>query len=517
VQKLHLVGFTTDHDGLIFSARRGARSGSFVVPLDAALLEALEEASRLRPEEEADTALPPVRANRQESALSVKEVQARLRAGRTVEDVASEAGVDLEWVERFAAPVIAEQAQIIASLRATVMTKPRLGASLEPLGLAVYRNLATKGVHLTEEELDEGWTTYQLYDSRWIVEYRYELRGKRQVVSWEFDHATGEIVPTDRSSGMVAYVQPGEGAPKTAPARRVSAARAAAIKPVIPKPARVSKTVLAKKIAASKKAAAERQAEVERKAAIAFKKAEAARKAEEARKAAEAKQQAAAEREALRQAAIERAAADRAEAARRAAEEKQLAADRKRAEAAARKKAREDLRKAEERRAAAAKKRAAAAAAKKRAAKQAAAKRAAARPARSKTAPRKAAPKKAVARSVPAPRTPAKRAAKRAAPAAIRSVAPRTTAVRRSAPVRATGGDGAARSRRTPLRAMPERDPRDLSDLTELVDSAVPRGDIVRPVFRADRAAAASGSNGEQQHTPAHLAPRRRLRPLRAP
>jgi len=34
MQKLHLVGFTPDHDGLILSARKGAKSGKFVVSVD---------------------------------------------------------------------------------------------------------------------------------------------------------------------------------------------------------------------------------------------------------------------------------------------------------------------------------------------------------------------------------------------------------------------------------------------------------------------------------------------------
>ena len=48
MQQLHLVGFTTDHDGLIYSARRGAKSGSFVIELDDDLVDTIEELLRLR-------------------------------------------------------------------------------------------------------------------------------------------------------------------------------------------------------------------------------------------------------------------------------------------------------------------------------------------------------------------------------------------------------------------------------------------------------------------------------------
>src|SRR4051795_7743895 len=59
VQKLHLVGFTTDIEGLIFSSRRGSRSGGYMVVLDDRLLERIEEALRLRKEQDPGSADPP--------------------------------------------------------------------------------------------------------------------------------------------------------------------------------------------------------------------------------------------------------------------------------------------------------------------------------------------------------------------------------------------------------------------------------------------------------------------------
>src|SRR5712691_8411639 len=110
MQKLHLVGFTADFDGLIFSVRKGAKSGSFVVPLDGRLLKQIAEADRLReggsryrPDE---GRLTSPRLVRPESSLNPREMQDRIRAGWTVGDVAAEAGVDLDWVSRFAAPVV---------------------------------------------------------------------------------------------------------------------------------------------------------------------------------------------------------------------------------------------------------------------------------------------------------------------------------------------------------------------------------------------------------------------------
>ena len=111
MQQLHLVGFTTDHRGLIFSVRRGAKSGGFVVKLDDSVMTAVEELRALIAEEEVE-ADGKISSKRLESSLSVREVQARLRRGRTIEQVAREAGVDAAWVSRFAVPVLAEQAEV---------------------------------------------------------------------------------------------------------------------------------------------------------------------------------------------------------------------------------------------------------------------------------------------------------------------------------------------------------------------------------------------------------------------
>ena len=130
MRKLHLVGLTTDRDGLIFTARKGSKSGGFIVPLDdkvlAAIAEAREAANGAPGEAQGVVAEVPKRL-RSQSALTPREMQARLRAGRSIEEVAAEAGVDTEWVARFAVPILAEQAQVVELARSLVYAKPRLG------------------------------------------------------------------------------------------------------------------------------------------------------------------------------------------------------------------------------------------------------------------------------------------------------------------------------------------------------------------------------------------------------
>ncbi|MEJ7845160.1 MAG: septation protein SepH [Acidimicrobiales bacterium] len=234
MQKLHVVGFTTDHRSLILSPRRGARSGGYVLEVDGAVLEAVQAAldGGDAVEESAPAETPEPEPLRVESALSVRDVQARLRAGRSVEAVADEAGVDAAWVARFAVPVMAELSRVVASARRASFARPRLGPSALPLGDSVYRNLVDRGLTASTDELDRAWSARQVADGRWRVSLRYRLRGRAREGAWEFDARTNDLRAVDRSSGQLAFradVPP----PVVAPFR---AGRRAAVGPVRPSP-----------------------------------------------------------------------------------------------------------------------------------------------------------------------------------------------------------------------------------------------------------------------------------------
>jgi hypothetical protein len=247
MQKLHLVGFTADFDGLIFSARKGARSGSFVVPIDARLLKQLAEAERLReggPVRGEEHRLASPRLVRPESALNPREMQDRIRSGWTVDEVAAEAGVDLDWVRRFAAPVLAEVRRVVERSRDAVYDKPRYGLSTLPLGASVRRNVLDRGVRLLDDELDEGWSAYQLDEDVWVVRFAYTSRGRLQEAEWLFDIETEELTSHNRLASQLGHVAKG---------RRRSTGQATSS---VPKPSPATKKAAATKQAAAKQAAA---------------------------------------------------------------------------------------------------------------------------------------------------------------------------------------------------------------------------------------------------------------------
>src|ERR1043165_8058554 len=99
MQKLHVVGFTPERDGLILSTRKGAKSGKYVVAVDSSTLDRLSAPSA--PQQPAAPAArsngrrpqPEQRPAPTESLLTPREMQELLRGGWSLEEVAVEAGV----------------------------------------------------------------------------------------------------------------------------------------------------------------------------------------------------------------------------------------------------------------------------------------------------------------------------------------------------------------------------------------------------------------------------------------
>ncbi len=215
MHQLHLVGFTADHDGLIFSTKRDATSGAYVVTIDDALFSALEEARRaatFEPDDASSQATADrVKALRatQRSSLSVRDIQSRLRAGVTLADIAKEAGVDEDWVARFAPPVLAEQAAVVERALPLTFSTNRKGPSSRALGDAVRWNLIDRRIDAESGPDAEGWSAFQLEPGQWAVRFSYASRGRQQVAEWEVDLETGELVARNRLASELGHVEAG--------------------------------------------------------------------------------------------------------------------------------------------------------------------------------------------------------------------------------------------------------------------------------------------------------------------
>jgi hypothetical protein len=263
VRQLHLVGFTPDHAGLLLAGQPGAESGSYVLALDSRVLEQIEVARRMQKGDSAPAPAwaPEMRSDhsRAGSALSPREIQARLRAGRSVAEVAAEAGVREEWVERFAGPVFAEQWAAVARAAALKLATPRRGESDRPLADSVLRNLADRGIALADDEVAAGWSACHIMDSEWRVSFRFMSRGRPTEAEWLLDASAGTLVARNRIGAELGFVDPDRHATFTRELPPLRVRQVAPARPVPPgtgsQKAPVSKkTPITKKAPGTKKA-----------------------------------------------------------------------------------------------------------------------------------------------------------------------------------------------------------------------------------------------------------------------
>lgn len=116
-----------------------------------------------------------------ESQLRPKEIQARIRAGATVEQVAAAAGVPAQRVERYAHPVLLERS------RAAQMAQG--GHPLRPDGPAVETLLQVVASAFTvrSQDLDSAqWDAWRGEDGRWVVQLRWRTGRSDNRAHWRF-------------------------------------------------------------------------------------------------------------------------------------------------------------------------------------------------------------------------------------------------------------------------------------------------------------------------------------------
>ncbi|NJP66850.1 septation protein SepH [Streptomyces spiramenti] len=117
-----------------------------------------------------------------ENNLRPRDIQARIRAGATAEEVADLAGIPVDRVRRFEGPVLAERAFMAERARKTSVRRP--GESAGPmLGEAVAERLMTRGA--AKESV--RWDSWRRDDGVWEVLLVFLAGGEPQSATWTFD------------------------------------------------------------------------------------------------------------------------------------------------------------------------------------------------------------------------------------------------------------------------------------------------------------------------------------------
>lgn len=160
------------------------------------------------------TSVPAVDA---QETISVKEIQRRLRAGESFEQIARDGQTTVEKVERFSGPIMQEREYILSNARDLVMRKDAHRIDLT-FGEVVLAKLAPRGVDTDQV----SWNTWRQLDGVWHIELHYPNRDGNGVATWNFDlarralHASDdngawlidEEAPTRISTSAVIYSEP---------------------------------------------------------------------------------------------------------------------------------------------------------------------------------------------------------------------------------------------------------------------------------------------------------------------
>ncbi|MFJ9521423.1 septation protein SepH [Kitasatospora sp. NPDC101801] len=179
VPELRVVAVSNDGTRLVLKA---ADSTEYTLPIDERLRAAIRGDRPRLGQIEIEV----------ESHLRPRDIQARIRAGASAEEVAQAAGISVDRVRRFEGPVLAERAFMAERARKTAIR--RHGESTGPqLGEAVAERLALRGA----EKDAESWDSWRRDDGTWEIFLSYRADGETRTATWTYDPPRRLVQPND--------------------------------------------------------------------------------------------------------------------------------------------------------------------------------------------------------------------------------------------------------------------------------------------------------------------------------
>ena len=118
-----------------------------------------------------------------DTPLSPRDIQTRIRAGESLEDVVAGSGMDAERIERFAAPVLAEREHLALTALGSSVRRRGEASGHRPLRSVVAERLRAQGV----DGDDVRWDAWKTGDSQWQLSADYELQGEPRHAEFRFD------------------------------------------------------------------------------------------------------------------------------------------------------------------------------------------------------------------------------------------------------------------------------------------------------------------------------------------
>ena len=187
MQELRIVAVSEDGSYAVLAVP--GRSGRFSLPIDDRLrIVARGQFSRLAQYE-----------IEVESPLRPKEIQDRIRAGETAEEIADAAGVPIERVRRFEGPVLAERAYRAQEAQGATIRRPGDSGPGPRLGDIVAERLGMLGI----DPEDVQWDSRKRGDSTWQVQLMFTVGGRPQLAEWSFDPRRRHVSPASEEAARL--------------------------------------------------------------------------------------------------------------------------------------------------------------------------------------------------------------------------------------------------------------------------------------------------------------------------
>jgi hypothetical protein len=192
MQELRLVAVSEDGSYAVLAVP--GRGGRFSLPIDDRLRTvARGQFSRLAQYE-----------IEVESPLRPKEIQDRIRAGQTADEIADAAGIPIERVRRFEGPVLAERAYRAQEAQQATVRGPGDSGPGPRLGEIVAERLSLSGTSPDEAQ----WDSRKRPDGNWQVQLMFMTGNRPQMAEWVFDPRRRHASPADDNAARLCLSGP---------------------------------------------------------------------------------------------------------------------------------------------------------------------------------------------------------------------------------------------------------------------------------------------------------------------
>lgn len=139
---------------------------------------------------------PSTRVAPEPNAIRPREIQVRVRAGEAPAALADEAGVSIDRVLLFAAPVLDERSRMAGEARRARARRSTPEGQQVAFGDAVDERFLAHGI----DPAAVTWDSYRREDGQWVVSARWRGGESDRVAEWAFMLATRTVTPLDETA-----------------------------------------------------------------------------------------------------------------------------------------------------------------------------------------------------------------------------------------------------------------------------------------------------------------------------